>query len=423
MDNRRPRDRRPTQRSYNDDLYLGMSYEYGKLTDEQRRRQRARKLAAQRRKRNNRIKLILLGVIFIALVVSIVVGISSCVKGCSSDSSNGGFKTVTTSNSNSSSERKTEAGSNTADPLVFVVPQIEDDNSKGTFSSQGAVYLWKDSAYEVFGADGTRSDMYADLMNTASEKLGDKIKAYSMIVPLHSEMNLPDRLKNEAGATSQADNIHNAYSKFNGVQPINVYNTLAGHNSEYLYFKSDHHWTGLGAYYAYTAFCEQTNQKPMSISQEGSHSIPGFTGSFHTYGSGLSDTVTYYDLPYATTCTLYADPNGEGQPADVYYEGETGGENTYGVFINGDQPRFIIESEIDNEKKIAVVKESFGNAFVPYLSANYSEVHVLDMRSCGVTDLKAYCEENGIDEVLFINNIMSANSADRIADVERVIGK
>lgn len=120
---------------------------------------------------------------------------------------------------------------------------------------------------------------------------------------------------------------------------------------------------------------------------------------------------------------MYADAAGEGQPADVYYKDAQGGENTYGVFINGDQPKFIINSLCENDKKIAVVKESFGNAFVPYLSANYSEVHVLDMRSCGITDLKAYCEENDIGEVLFINNIMSANTADRIADMEKVIGK
>ncbi len=415
--------RRPP-RTYNDDFYIGMSYEYGKITEEQRRRSRARKLAAEKRRRRNRIKLIAMGVLCIIIIVSIVIGISSCVRSCSSDSS-GGFKTVQASKNKKGvkSNVQTQDGDLT-DPLVFIVPQIEDDNSKGSFSSQNtSVYLWKDSAYEIFGADGTRSDMYADLINSAAEHLGSKIKVYSIIVPLHCEMNLPDRLKSEAGASSEADNIHNAYEKFDKAQPINVYNTLAGHNSEYLYFKSDHHWTGLGAYYAYTAFCEQTNQKPMRISEEGTHKIDGFTGSLHTYGSGLKDTVAYYDLPYGTTCTLYADANGEGQPADIYYKDETGGENTYGVFINGDQPKFIINSEVNNNKKIAVIKESFGNAFVPYLSANYSEIHVLDMRSCGITNLKEYCQENGINEVLFINNVMSANSADRIADVETIIGK
>ncbi len=424
MASRRYSDSQRENYSYNDDFYIGMSYEYGKLSSDHRKRERARKAAAKRRRRNNRIKLVLLGILMLTVIVSIVVGICVGIKSCVSGDDNGGFKTVGVSNTNNGSKSNV-AGKNTSDEaLNFVRVDIEDDNSKGSFSSQnGAVYLWKKSAYEIFGSSADRSDMYADVINEASNHLGKDIKVYGLMIPLHSEMNLPERLKAEAGCTSQADNIYNAYSKFESAQPINVYNTLAKHNKEYLYFNSDHHWTGLGAYYAYTAFCEQTNQKPMTISEEGTHKIDGFTGSFHTYGTGLTDTVYYYDLPYDTSCTLYADAAGEGQPADVYYKDAQGGENTYGVFINGDQPKFIISSLCENDKKIAVVKESFGNAFVPYLSANYSEVHVLDMRSCGITDLKAYCEENDIGEVLFINNIMSANTADRIADMEKIIGK
>ena len=431
MSSKRYSDEENITRSYSDDFYKQFAEKYGEVDLEdsaRRRRERARKREAKRRRRNNRIKLIVSGIVLIAIVVTIVVFICTGIKSCvnsNSTKSTGGFKTVESSKvSKTSSSNTTSNTVDESDPLSFLTPNIKDDNSSGTFSSvNGAVYLWKDSAYEIFGASADRSDMYSDVINKATEKLGDKIKVYGMMVPLHTEMNLPQRLKDEAGATSEADNIKNAYSKFDKAQPINIYNTLAKHNSEYCYFNSDHHWTGLGAYYAYTAFCEQTNQNPMKISEEGTHKIDGFTGSFHTYGSGLTDTVYYYDLPYDTTCKLYSDPNGEPQDADVYYTNETSGENTYGVFINGDQPKFIINSQCGTNKKIAVVKESFGNAFVPYLSANYSEVHVLDMRSCGVTDLKKYCEDNGIDEVLFINNVMSANSADRISDMETVIGK
>lgn len=432
MSSKRYSDEDNVTRSYSDDFYKQFADKYGEVDLEssaKRRRDRARKREAKRRRRNNRIKLIVSGIVLIAIVVTIVIFICTGIKSCvnsNKDTQAGGFKTVESSkvSKTSSSSKATSSNIDDSDPLQFLTPEIKDDNSSGTFSSvNGAVYLWKDSAYEIFGASADRSDMYSDVINKATEKLGDSIKVYGMMIPLHTEMNLPERLKNEAGATSEADNIKNAYSKFDKAQPINIYNTLAKHNSEYCYFNSDHHWTGLGAYYAYTAFCEQTNQKPMTISEEGTHKIEGFTGSFHTYGSGLTDTVYYYDLPYETSCKLYADPNGEPQDADIYYENETAGENTYGVFINGDQPKFIINSQCGTNKKIAVVKESFGNAFVPYLSANYSEIHVLDMRSCGVTDLKKYCEDNGITEVLFMNNVMSANSADRISDMETVIGK
>ena len=77
----------------------------------------------------------------------------------------------------------------------------------------------------------------------------------------------------------------------------------------------------------------------------------------------------------------------------------------------GDNPLSVLKSSSDKaqDKKIAVVKESYGNAFAPYLTYNYKEVHVIDFRTFG-KNLPQYCKENGIDEVLFLNGIMSANT-------------
>ena len=95
----------------------------------------------------------------------------------------------------------------------------------------------------------------------------------------------------------------------------------------------------------------------------------------------------------------------------VYYEQEGSGRYSYGVFIYGDSPLFIEYNDtLNNGKKIAVVKESYGNSFVPYLTNNYQEVHVIDFRYFG-QNLKSYMQDHGITEVLFINNVMSANAA------------
>ena len=95
-----------------------------------------------------------------------------------------------------------------------------------------------------------------------------------------------------------------------------------------------------------------------------------------------------------------------------YYEAAEGGSNTYGVFIMGDNALTVLKSASENAaagKKIAVVKESYGNAFVPYLTNNYEEVHVIDFRYFK-QNLVDYCKTNGIDEVLFMNGVMSANT-------------
>ena len=99
-----------------------------------------------------------------------------------------------------------------------------------------------------------------------------------------------------------------------------------------------------------------------------------------------------------------------------YYEAEESGPNSYGVFVYGDNPITLLQSSSPNAqqgKRIAVIKESYGNAFVAYLTNNYEEVHVLDMRSfrkASTVKLATYCQNNGITDLLFINGIMSANN-------------
>ena len=94
-----------------------------------------------------------------------------------------------------------------------------------------------------------------------------------------------------------------------------------------------------------------------------------------------------------------------------YYQYAEAGSNTYSLFIMGDNPLTVLhsDSEKGTGKKIAVIKESYGNAFSPYLTNNYSEVHIIDFRYFG-QNLADYCKQNGITEVLYLNGIMSANT-------------
>lgn len=274
-------------------------------------------------------------------------------------------------------------------------------------------YIWNGAAYELFGGDEYRAQLYADSINSYQQKLSG-IKVYNMVVPNHTEMGLPQRLKNSsAPSDSQAENIKQIYSKLNSsVTPINAYNKIAEHCNEYVYYNSDHHWTGLGAYYAYTAFAEATNQDVLDLSTCTENKIEGFTGSFANTNDGLTtDTVSYWTFPYNVTMDI-TDSNGTTSNYDSpYYQYAEAGSNTYSLFIMGDNPLTVLhsDSEKGTGKKIAVVKESYGNAFSPYLTNNYSEVHIIDFRYFG-QNLADYCKQNGITEVLYLNGIMSANT-------------
>ena len=141
--------------------------------------------------------------------------------------------------------------------------------------------------------------------------------------------------------------------------------------------------------------------------------IEGFTGTFTNTASGLdTDTVHYWEFPYEVTMDVTDESGNVNTYTSPYYQYAEAGSLTYGVFIMGDHPLTVLKSASENAetgKKIAVIKESYGNAFVPYLTYNYEEVHVIDFRTFG-DNLVSYCQQNGIDEVLFLNGVMSANT-------------
>ena len=306
--------------------------------------------------------------------------------------------------------------------LSFDTPDIPDDGTNGYNSaSEPGVYIYKNAAFELCGASDEAGKDYAAAISEF-KKAAPEFTVYNMVVPTHTEFGIPQRLANEIYTQSQSQNLKTIFSSYTeDVKPINCYNALCRHKDEYIYFNTDHHWTGLGAYYAYQAFCEQTNQQALALTDCTEKTVEGFEGSFFNSDPSLStDTVHYWQFPYQTHAKRQEEPGAEMYETDVYYEGAAG-NGAYITFIYGDSSLFIEYNDTNkNGKKIAVVKESYGNAFVPYLTNNYEEVHIIDFRYFS-GKLKDYMQENGISEVLFLNNTMSANAAVQVDRIRELI--
>ena len=260
----------------------------------------ARRPVKRRNKRRTRNRIIIVVSALVILFVIIFI-ITSIFKGCSKEDALASVPTGTVGTTASPDETAKSSKANKADelsPTYFMTPSIKDDNTKGTLSY--GIYVWNKIGYELFSSDDARAQNYAQTINGFADKFGSSVKVYDMIVPNHTEMGLPQRLKDsDAPSTSQADNIKAAYAALSDkVTPINCYNRLAEHNTDYIYFKSDHHWTGLGAYYAYTAFADTNDLPVLSLDDCKEQKIDGFTGSFTNSADGLdSDTVSYWKFP------------------------------------------------------------------------------------------------------------------------------
>ncbi len=317
-----------------------------------------------------------------------------------------------------SNEEPTQGGTGSAQSNVIT------DNGKDGEMMQG-IYVWNNAGYELFyGGEGT-AKTYAKRISEYKNQLGDDVTVYNMVIPNHTEFGLPERLAEELlgnGTTlSQKTNTNAVYKNYTSdVKAVDIYNVFDDHKGEYLYFNTDHHWTSLGGYYAYTEFAKVAGLKPVALEDCVKKSVSGFTGSFCTITGSQAlynnaDRVDYYELPIEYTCII---DDISSQSIDMYYPHATGGSNTYGLFIWGDNPTTIIDNKENNSgEKIAVIKESYGNAIAPYFSYNYDETHIIDFRHFE-GNLKTYCEVNDIDNVIFINGVMSANTPMQLSSMD-----
>ena len=202
------------------------------------------------------------------------------------------------------------------------------------------------------------------------------------------------------------------------VKVIPLYETLMRHRDEYIYYRTDHHWTALGAYYGYRAFCQAKGITPHELSDYWKEEFPGFLGSFYrdsdhneTMGDNPDTLIAYH--PLTTTARLvFTDFSGQEIPWKIIFDvTDYDADKKYNAFVAGDQPYTIITNpEVTDDSSCVVVKESFGNALVPFLVDHYSTIYMLDYRYWD-GNLQSFVKNNGVQDVIFINNLSAIRSS------------
>lgn len=297
------------------------------------------------------------------------------------------------------------------------IPEISDPTPDSDGETVNGIFIYDNKSYEMFYGYKDLAEEYSKAISTVKKDLGSGIKVYNVLVPTHVAIDLPSKFDDMCSDQNEYINdIINAYTE--DITPVSTYNKLKHHCNEYLYFNTDHHWTALGAYYAYQEFARVAGIDAVQLSDLKEGKIEGYQGSLAAI-SGVEtlkdDYVTYYTSDKDIDTTLY---DGDGtNPRDYsLIHSYAEGANAYGVFLGGDTPILTTKNKQGNGKKIAVIKESYGNAFSPFIAYTYSEAHFIDFRYVSI-NLKSYLEQNGIDEVIFINNTMATATPARCEEM------
>ena len=306
-------------------------------------------------------------------------------------------------------------------------PQYPEIVSDGKVKSYQSVVTVDDAAYELYTYLDDAAGNYADSINKVASALEGKADVYDMVIPLSSEITFPDNLRDEINSTDQHQAMQDVQAKMNDkVKSVDIYDALMQHRNEYIYFRTDHHWTALGAYYAYQQFCAAKGIEPEDLSGYETKEFDGFLGSFYNDTSDAKlkanpDVVTAY-LPHDESVLHVTASDGTKYDWPVIYDVSNYGAGLkYSTFIASDNPYTEIENKsLTDGSSCVVVKESFGNAFIPFLVDHYQTIYVIDYRYWTGSVIKL-AEEKGASDVIFLNNLSMIRNKSLVGKLHRIL--
>ena len=369
--------------------------------------------ALRRREAKQRKKKKIIGMVAgVTAVVAIVAGVI-LVKNIVSSSKNDSKQEVESQQSAQDAEGTTGTEQAGTETEVKEEAAVEYDKleSKEKVKVVNGVAVVGNSAYELFTYRESSAKAYAKAVNALAKDLDGKAEVYDMVIPLSSGITFPDNLVDKIDSTNQRDAMLSIMGMMNSqVKSVDIYDALMKHRKEYIYFRTDHHWTALGAYYAYTALCEEMGIEPEKLEEYETREFEGFVGSFYndTKNESLKkhpDVITAY-LPKSEAKMHVTPAKGQDYDWDIIYDVSAYGASLkYSTFIASDNPFTEITNQtLTDESACIVVKESFGNAFVPFLVDHYQHVYVVDYRYWQ-GNLAKLAEEKKAKDVILLNNL------------------
>lgn len=322
---------------------------------------------------------------------------------------------TTTAATTEAATEDTEAGA-TTEATTEKVREVDPPDSKGMDEEiqnqiQQNLYVKGDAAYSVYYFGKENCTNYVAALNNVAAELKGQTTVYNILVPNNSGVMLSEDELSKLAGSDQEQAIDYYYSiESDDVKTVDTIKTLREHNDEYLYFRTDHHWTQLAAYYVYQNFCKVKGIEAHDLSYYDKKEFKNFLGTFYsTLGNSNMeanpDIVDAY-VPKGTNDMTFWDTDGKEWNWNVIYDVDSWASSSkYMTFIGGDRPMEVIENpQIKDGSSCVVLKESYGNCFVPFLVDHYQTVYVLDYRYTTVNVLD-FVKEKQADDLIIINNI------------------
>lgn len=251
-----------------------------------------------------------------------------------------------------------------------------------------------------------------EAINSFAEKY--KKPTFLMVVPT-AESIYTDQLPLMAPYFDQKKVIDEIYTTSNkSLTCIDVFTPLLSAKNQYIYYNTDHHWTSLGAYLGYFA-----SAKPLGFShneidkfnvEHASHDFKGTLYSKTLYEKCTPDTIDLYHLstgePQVTVTVQSGQKSSEHQ--SIFFRNYLDKKDKYNTFLGQNEPCVSVKTNVNNQKKLLIIKDSYAHSMVQFYMYHYSEITLIDLRY--VNKLSNYVSVDDYDQILFVYNFASINS-------------
>lgn len=272
------------------------------------------------------------------------------------------------------------------------------------------VYTVGDQLVQTFkGYDENTVNASIKAMNAFAARFPD-IPMYLMLAPTSQEV-FGSKIPAYTGLMSEKTFIDSVYSKMENIGTIDCLSYLSGHANEYIYYRTDHHWTSLGAFYAYQAAAKSLNYSAYGLN---SFNIETASRDFRgtLYSKTLDDGITpdimeyYYLSSGEPTVKMTSRNDREVNVYDSLYVREyLDQKDKYSSYTGSNVPLLTIETSIDNGKSLLLIKDSYAHSLAPFLSKHYSKITMVDMRYINM-GLNGLIDMDEFTEVMFMYNVI-----------------
>ena len=248
------------------------------------------------------------------------------------------------------------------------------------------------------------------------------LPSYIMIVPT-AEAIMQNELPNYAPVWNQKQFIEEIYAALKDYAAgIDVYSTLFSHQSEYIYYRTDHHWTTLGAFYAYQEMGNRMNFNPRAMRTfDIETATEEFFGTLYSkagYRHIEPDTIQLYHSNIEGRTYQVSIFNGEQTTEydSMYFREFLDRKDKYSVFFGQNQPIVTVQTDDTSGRNLLIFKDSFAHSIVPLLAQNYSKITMVDLRYLNGSYLN-YIDPQEYDQVLYLYNVENFSSSN---DLQRL---